>query len=175
MIIRDDMVQQEESDDALRADFCHRLWQFMAAMCCGSCCNCWCQCCGMCAIAQEHRHLQKVLPQEEAATSSWQRDYITMQPWYEYMPGIYALRESGDGVLWAHIKAMSLLSSRLLWAVEIILVVLLVVAFLPVDLSFWQFLVVCIYDHWAESLKRSLTIFVVCLLCSSSERSFNRL
>jgi len=123
-------------DDDESRDFCQRLWYFFANMCCNTCCMCWCIWCGMCAIAQEHRHLAKVLPN---TPSLWQRDYITMQPWSDYFPSILALRNSENMSFWAHCKALSHLSSKLVKACGIFLLfAVLLTLFLPVQYEKWQ-------------------------------------
>lgn len=120
-------------------DFCSKLWQFLAACCCGTCCLCWCQCCGMCAIAQEHRHLKMVLP---PAPELWELDYITMQPWSDYFPKIRDLRVSGEMGLLAHMRALSLLSTRLLQSALVFVIGAAIVTALPVHYSRWELLVV---------------------------------
>jgi hypothetical protein len=136
----------EEDDDNnngennAREDFCFRLWALISNLCCGWLCHCYCQLCGMCAIAQEHRYLSEVLPDDP---SLCQRDYITLQPWKEYVPAILRLRISGQMQFFQHLKAMSILSNRLALAAAIFLVVVtLVITLLPVQFPRWQILVV---------------------------------
>jgi hypothetical protein len=125
------------------SDFCSVLWQCLASTCCGTCCRCWCQFCGMCAIAQEHRHLRRVLLPNNTTPDLWQRDYMTFQPWTEYFPTIQQLRDSAQGSFFAHAQALSQLSLRLSIGVHVILVVILVATLLPLHLfSAWNFLVV---------------------------------
>ncbi|KAL3930419.1 MAG: hypothetical protein SGBAC_011773, partial [Bacillariaceae sp.] len=91
----------------------------------------------MCAIAQEHRHLARVLPN---TPSLWQRDYITLQPWSDYFPSILELRTSEQmSSFWAHAKALSQLSSKLVKACGIFLLfAILLTMFLPVQYEKWQ-------------------------------------
>ncbi|CAJ1948869.1 unnamed protein product [Cylindrotheca closterium] len=132
----EDEDEEFDVDDEDNRDFCQRLWNCFANVLCNTCCMCWCVWCGMCAIAQEHRHLAKVLPN---TPSLWQRDYITMQPWSEYFPSILALRNSENMSFWAHCKALSELSSKLLKACGIFLLfAILLTMFLPVQYEKWQ-------------------------------------
>jgi hypothetical protein len=133
-------------------DVCHVLWNLLANLCCGWCCNCWCQCFGMCALAQEDRQLQQLLLRgaspttsatinnHHASTSSsssssiysFQRDYITMQPFSEYYPRILRLRQQSYYSLWEHGKALSLLSSHLLKWLAGILILIIISSVLPI-------------------------------------------
>jgi len=132
----DEEEDEFDVDDVDQRDFCQRLWHFFANLCCNTCCMCWCIWCGMCAIAQEHRHLAKVLP---TTPSLWQRDYITMQPWSDYFPSILALRNTENTSFWDHCKALSQLSSRLVKACGLFLLfAILLTAFLPVQYEKWQ-------------------------------------
>jgi hypothetical protein len=102
----------------------------------------------VCALAQEDRQLQQLLllgasPTTSATATtninninnhasssfsmySFQRDYITMQPFSEYYPRIQRLRQQSNYSLWEHGKALSLLSSHLLkWLVGILLVIII--------------------------------------------------
>eukprot|EP00980_Cylindrotheca_fusiformis_P004252 scaffold918_cov126-Cylindrotheca_fusiformis.AAC.31 len=125
-------VDEEEEDNR---DFCQCLWQCLSNLCCNTCCSCWCLWYGMCAIAQEHRHLAQVLPDSPAL---WQRDYITMQPWSEYFPNILQLRNSKNMRFWDHVKALSTLSRRLIGAFGLFFVFAIVVTSLPVTYDRWQ-------------------------------------
>jgi hypothetical protein len=138
---RVDRTPQNDDVDDEPNDFCRSLWRFLSRLCCGSCCKCWCQFCGICAIAQEHRHLRQVLP---PTPELWQRDYITLQPWNEYFVDILRLRVDRDMRFRAHVTALSVLSSRLIKAVACFLLAAVVVTALPVHYSRWQLVVVCI-------------------------------
>lgn len=146
---RVDHIPLEEEDET--RDFCRRLWRFLASLCCGACCMCWCQWCGICATAQEHRHLRKVLPDTQLPYLL-QRDYITMQPWGEYFKEIVQLRDRREMRFIPHVKALSLLSSRLLKAFALFLLAATLVTALPVHYSRWQLLVVSMlpYDAFVE-------------------------
>ena len=170
-------LTDEEIDEAPPpSDFCSLLWQCLASTFCGTCCVCWFQFCGMCAIAQEHRHLRRILPN---TPDLWQRDYITFQPWSEYFPSIQQLRESAQGSFPAHAEALSQLSLRLSIGVEVILGFLLVVALSPLHLfSILNYLVVRPVEQLASvpnvKLLARLTFFSrFCFVRSYSEHSFN--
>jgi hypothetical protein len=90
---------------------------------------------GMCAIAQEHRHLVQVMSESPAL---WQRDYITLQPWSDYFPSILQLRNAENTRFWDHIRALSELSRRLIRAFGLFLIFAIVVTLLPVQYDRWQ-------------------------------------
>ena len=144
----DDAVGLEESQELLSpqhySDFCSKLWDMVACLCCGGCCcGCWCQWCGMCAMAQEHRHIQRLYAPRDHP-HRWQRDYITLQPWIEYAPGIDELRETEALDFLSHLRAISKLSARLLKFVGVVILVLFLLTILPSQnvISMGQFLVV---------------------------------
>lgn len=140
--VRNDTVptgEYEYYDDDEERDFCSCLWQCLASTFCNTCCMCWCLCCGMCAIAQEHRHLVKVLPD---SPELWQRDYVTMQPWSDYFPRILQLRNTENMRFSAHFRALSQLSLRLVQAIGLFLVFAIVVTLLPVHYEKLQLAVV---------------------------------
>jgi RsiW-degrading membrane proteinase PrsW (M82 family) len=121
-------VSEEEAYDPAREeanrDACTVLWQSLALFCCG-CCGCWCNCWGVCATAQEHRELRKQLPRE-----SFLADYITMQPFADYYAAIQDVRTRMDFSFWSHIKAISLLSRKILWLFCGLLAAISVIIFL---------------------------------------------
>jgi len=99
--------------------------------CCG---KYWCQCCGMCAIGQEDRELQRIY-KEENLLEKFQMDYITYQKYSEYYPAIQAVQNARLEDFKSHFQALSTLSKRIFtiyifWEVVILLV-----------LPFQQFLV----------------------------------
>jgi len=144
------VLTMDGSGDDRVHDFCTRIWQFIGSCCCNACCSAWCACCGMCAIAQEHRHLEKTLPLETRAaatisTSSssppevWEHDYITFQRWSEYAPQLQRVRDLNDTSWTSHLRAMSELSSRMVVGVQGLVVFVMVLAILPfIKMSFWQ-------------------------------------
>uniref|UniRef100_A0A7S3KYA1 Uncharacterized protein n=1 Tax=Amphora coffeiformis TaxID=265554 RepID=A0A7S3KYA1_9STRA len=102
---------------ASQRDVCTALWQGLAVLCCG-CCGCWWNCWGVCATAQEHRELRRKLPPERFAL-----DYVTLQPYAEYVPLLEEVRDRQDTTLWGHLTALSKLSRSILWGVTIALLV----------------------------------------------------
>lgn len=125
--------------DGRSEDFCFRLWRLTSNFCCGVLCSCYVQCFGMCAIAQEHRHLKHRLPPDPVL---WQVDYITFEPWTSYFPAIVRLRMSHEGRFLPHARAMSILSSRLVKSVFVFLVLATGSIMLPVHFPRWQILIV---------------------------------
>ena len=114
---------------------------FLEKLCCGMLCGCNLQLCGMCAIAQESRHLRDALP-TNMRPGLWQRDYITMQPWKEYYPSILRLRLSNQIHCLPHFKALSRLSRRILIAGASVLLFVTFLFLLPIRFPKWQVLIV---------------------------------
>jgi hypothetical protein len=112
-------------------DLCLCLWNTVRSAFCGCCCSCWLQCCGMCAIGQEDREIERLLDKKQL-----QVDYITFQPYSEYYPQIIALRNTGDSRLTHHWKALSLLSYNLMKMLAVCLTILTIVALLELDPKF---------------------------------------
>ena len=105
--------------------------------------------CGMCAIAQESRHLREVIP-TTIRPGLWQRDYITMQPWMEYYPSILRLRLSNQFHCIPHFKALSRLSRRLLISGASVLLFVTLMFLLPVRFPKWQLIIVSLcVAKWA--------------------------
>eukprot|EP00588_Corethron_pennatum_P027664 CAMPEP_0194325000 /NCGR_PEP_ID=MMETSP0171-20130528/28978_1 /TAXON_ID=218684 /ORGANISM="Corethron pennatum, Strain L29A3" /LENGTH=613 /DNA_ID=CAMNT_0039084007 /DNA_START=57 /DNA_END=1895 /DNA_ORIENTATION=+ len=105
-----DEYLRSEPEDAAAADhdLCACLWSCLSRLCCLTCCSCWCQCCGMCAIGQEAREIDLIVPKERR-----RMDYVTFQPYAEYWPELERLRTSGEGAFFHHFRALSDLSSRI--------------------------------------------------------------
>jgi hypothetical protein len=167
-----DIIRNNNND----GDFCYCLWRYISNLCCGVLFSCYIQCFGICAIAQEHRHLKHHLlwttttstiqpvvaesmssdhrrhhhhqlqrgHQEQHFTNErWYVDYITFEPWSQYYPSIVRLRVSNTSRLIPHLRAISVLSTRLLKSVFIFLMVTSsVVVLLPVHFPKWQLLIV---------------------------------
>jgi len=124
-----------EEDDGFEEDFCTRLWDCLSKTfwCCG-----WCQCCGICALAQEEREVERLTGNEQHKI-----DYLTFQPYSEYYPSIASLRENQIRSPWKHLEAISDLSSKLLKNVAAVLVVLLLFALTDIDSNFtWENMIV---------------------------------
>jgi len=83
-------------------------------LCCGSVLKCWCQCCGMCAIGQEDRELQRIY-REENKMHLLEMDYITFQKYSEYYPAIKVLQQRKENSLMSHYETVSTLSKGIIW------------------------------------------------------------
>jgi len=118
------------------ADVCTRLWDCLSST--FWCCGCWCQCCGICAVAQEEREVNRLTINEQQKI-----DYLTFQPYSEYYPSIQNLVEHQIRSPWKHIQSLSILSSKLLKNVFAVLVVLLVYSLASIDSNFtWENMIV---------------------------------
>ena len=53
------------SSDYVQDDFFTKILKFFSSLCCGSICGCWCQCCGICALAQEAREVNRIISKED--------------------------------------------------------------------------------------------------------------
>jgi RsiW-degrading membrane proteinase PrsW (M82 family) len=77
-----------------REDVCRCLYDTV----CPGFCGMHVQCCGMCAIAQEGREIERtIFPAAAFASARYhyrQIDYVTMQPMLQYYPAIYEHRHS---------------------------------------------------------------------------------
>lgn len=93
--------------DRKPTDLCDWIWKLVAATCCGVA-GCWIHCCGICAVGQEHRELRKRLPPER-----FYFDYITFQPYAEYLPKLEYLRRTNTTSFTEHFKSLSILSQLL--------------------------------------------------------------
>lgn len=123
-----------------KQSFCLGAWRFLSNLCCGFFCGCNIQLFGICAIAQEHRHLKEVLPSSKTRPDLWQRDYITMQPWSEYYPSIIRLRLSNQTNFLSHLKAISTLSRRILISAAVFVILASLMVLLPIRFPKWQIL-----------------------------------
>jgi hypothetical protein len=145
----------EESNDG--NDFCSSAWRFLANLFCGMLCGCHLQLFGVCAVAQESRHLQEAIP-AAARPGLWQRDYITMQPWTEYYPSILRLRLSNQINCLPHFKALSRLSRRILIGTVAFFLFVTVMFLLPIRFPKWQVIIVSLcLACWA--FKNILVLF----------------
>ena len=101
------MTPNYQETQTIPSDGCTRLWKCLSTICCG-CCGCWYNCWGACATAQEHRELRRRLPKER-----YQIDYITMQPYSDYVPALQDIIERGDLSFTSHFKALSKLAKTI--------------------------------------------------------------
>mmetsp|Transcript_15583 Transcript_15583/g.29395 ORF Transcript_15583/g.29395 Transcript_15583/m.29395 type:complete len:743 (-) Transcript_15583:35-2263(-) len=90
-------------------DLCATFSRGFSACCCGKFGWCQIQLFGACALAQEGRELESLIPKEKRRF-----DYVTFQPYIEYFNQIRTLRMEQNGKLWSHYAALSKLSRILL-------------------------------------------------------------
>lgn len=117
-----------DADSNKATDFCHCLWKLLSGLCCGTCCSCWCQCLGLCALAQEDRELQRMLPKVK-----FEMDYITFQPFADYFPKLQALRQNKINNMLTHFAELSQLARHLLRSMIIVFSLLALLAFSGYD------------------------------------------
>jgi RsiW-degrading membrane proteinase PrsW (M82 family) len=100
-------------------DLCTCMWRAFSNFCCGSLCGCWLQLCGMCAIGQEDREIERLLLHESSSSendkSIFQIDYISFQKFSEYYPLILNLRQAQETAFQVHMKALSTLSKQIIY------------------------------------------------------------
>lgn len=118
----------QSEDNNSRPDLCQCLWRIFSALCCGAFCGCWLQLCGMCAIGQEDRELQLLLP-----AGKFQMDFVTFQPFQDYRSKLENLRQNDVKSMWTHMKTLSQLSKGLVQILVGILVALTLIAFSGLD------------------------------------------
>jgi hypothetical protein len=119
---------KHDADKHMANDLLSCLWKYYSQCCCLKLCGCHLQVCGMCALAQEGRELERLVPAAQRRI-----DYVTMEPWYKYYPTLLTLRASDSAsshhaTLLTHIKGLSLLSKKLLQLFLIVLVLLFAAA-----------------------------------------------
>jgi len=121
-------------------DICTILWQFFANLCCAKCCGCWIQCCGICAIAQEAREIERYV-----GHNALMIDYVTFEPYAEYYAKNIHLRFTKNGNLLEHYRSISELSMLMLKTLVITIFILTGLALLDYQESFtWGNLLVFI-------------------------------
>jgi len=89
------------------------------SLCCGYLCKIWIQLCGVCALAQEGREIRVLFPRETI-------DYITFEPYLEYINEWRRIKNERDGNLLHHIQLVSKLSRillKLMWCVTLFIFV----------------------------------------------------
>lgn len=107
-------------------DFCSKLWNFFANICCAKLCRCWFQFCGVCALAQEAREVERLIPVGRRRV-----DYVTFEPYMSYYNPIRMLRDANNSNLMAHYGALSHLSTTLVKTLAIAVLTMLVLSFIP--------------------------------------------
>jgi hypothetical protein len=103
----DELDQDVDKDNDL--DFCSLLSICFSKACCGFLCGCWLQCCGVCALAQEARQINRLISPEKRLV-----DYVTFERYCEYFEHIKKIRTKQDSAILNHFKAVSKLSRMLL-------------------------------------------------------------
>lgn len=100
--------------------FCSRFFQCFTRACCGCLCGCYCQFCGICAVAQEGRQVEQLIPRKYRLV-----DYITMQPMLEYYPAIYNARNDENDEFTSSVStSWRRLSNFSKWVIGIVVTVL---------------------------------------------------
>ena len=112
-------------------NLCGCLWNAFTMSCCGRLCGCHLQICGMCALAQEGREVERLMVVPRI-------DYLTYQPVLEYAPALWDIRASSTVSWYKHFTTLSTLSQKL-W-IRGTVVVLVLTLLWPRDR--WEHLVV---------------------------------
>ena len=120
-------------------DLCTRIWNVFSSPCltsCVPCCGggyygCHIQLCGFCALAQEAREANLILPRYLRMV-----DYITMEPFLLYYPRILELRRT-SGSFWDHCSALSRLSRIILQTLAVILAAMLGISLISA-IGYWN-------------------------------------
>jgi len=99
---------EDESEDRSR-NLCGCLFKAFSDSCCGKILGYHLQICGMCALAQEGRELDSMVPVDKR-----RMDYVSFQFYTDYFNPIRKLREEKDNNLLNHYKALSKLSRMIL-------------------------------------------------------------
>ncbi len=93
------------SSPSSNRDFLSILSSIFSSLCCGRLFKCHWQICGICAVAQEGRQIDSLVPIDRR-----RMDYVTLQSYFDYMNDIRKLRAKKNGKLWDHFMALSKLS-----------------------------------------------------------------
>lgn len=132
----DYMLHQSSAAPSSNGDLCTRIWNAFSNPCltCVPCCGsygCHLQLCGFCALAQEAREANLILPRYMRMV-----DYITMEPFLMYYPRILQLRRT-TGSFWDHFNALSHLSSMILQTLAVILIAMLGISLISA-IGYWN-------------------------------------
>lgn len=112
----------ESAYKAVDHSFCSRFFQCFTTCFCGALCRCHIQICGICAVAQEARQVEDLLPQSYRLV-----DYVTMQPMLDYYVAIYKARHNEDELYTINcITSWGRLSSFSKWVFGTVVVILAV-------------------------------------------------
>lgn len=131
-------MDDEDPIDANRVDMCSWFSRCFSAVCCGKLFSCQLQVLGVCALAQEGRELDRIVPQHERRF-----DYVTFQPYVNYYNSIRTLRKEGNDKIWSHYTALSKLSRILLKSLFSFISIMAIIALVVSPPGFqWQNLLV---------------------------------
>ena len=130
------LYQSTAASSNNNGDLCTKIWNTFSKPCltCVPCCGsygCHLQFCGFCALAQEAREANLILPRYMRMV-----DYITMEPFLFYYPRILQLRRT-TGSFWDHCSALSLLSRMTLQTLAAIFVTLMVISLINA-IGYWN-------------------------------------
>ena len=154
----------------IRNNLCSKLFHCVNTCCCGLICKRHIQLCGMCAVAQEARELELLLPERMK-----QIDYITMQPIIQYYPLIYQDRHVDNRLQhkqwWSRLSELSKLIVYTFGGVSgILLIWSLLSPFLHHNFGFGNFVVFCLtvlqavgflaVVHWHHALDVSVDALI---------------
>ena len=150
-------------------DFCGKLWNFFANLCCRKMVGCWFQFFGLCALAQEAREVERLIPAGRRRV-----DYVTFEPFLLYYNPIRMLRSAGNSNLLAHYATLSHLSSTLVRMLAIFCVTMLVLSFIPRFGGFTKgdlcVVSMAVLSDWIGSLRGSLLFLIFAYLGTFSPR-----
>jgi len=117
-------LSKENNDKKQPTDFCGWLFQQLCVKTC--CCGCHLQVCGICALAQEARELNRLVPLTRRRI-----DYVTMEPTMRYYAEILRQRSvaaacKANRDWWISWSSLSRLSKQLiqLWIIVVVLLLL---------------------------------------------------
>ena len=130
-----------------QGDFFGCLNRSFAALCCGRLFKCHWQICGICAVAQEGRQMDSLVPIDRRRI-----DYVTFQSYFDYMNDIRKLRAEENGSLWAHFMALSKLSRMMIKTLLYVIIVLFMISISVRSKGF----------QWTNLLVVSFLIFTLC-------------
>ena len=92
-----------------QTNFLGSLSTIFASLCCGRLFKTHWQICGICAIAQEGRQIDSIVPIDRR-----RMDYVTFQSYFDYMNELREIRVKKNGNLWDHFMALSKLSRMMM-------------------------------------------------------------
>ena len=138
-ILQQQTTTTDNAHSNSNGDLCTRIWNVFSSPCltsCVPCCGggyygCHIQLCGFCALAQEAREANLILPRYLRMV-----DYITMEPFLLYYPRILELRRT-SGSFWDHCSALSRLSRIILQTLAVILAAMLGISLISA-IGYWN-------------------------------------